>query len=100
MTNLDASTIAIISGILIPLVVGVISKTQASAGLKAILNAGLSALAGFLVVLVPDKPFSLKEAVVSIGTVWAIGVATYFGLWKPAGVTEAIQEKTSGFGIG
>ena len=101
MTADDATLIATLCGVLIPLLVGLLTKLQAAAGVKAFLNAGLSGLSGVLATIVPDTgPWEWKTFLMKWATVWVVSIATYYGLWKPAGVAPAVQESTAGVGIG
>ena len=45
MNYSDLTLIALLSGVIVPLLVGVVTKLSASSGVKATLNAGLTALA-------------------------------------------------------
>lgn len=95
----DTQVIAMISGVLIPILVALLIKVQASAKLKAVANAFLSGVAGALATVIPGdwqwKPF----AVAALST-WAVSVATYYGLWKPTGATQAAAKATGDVGIG
>jgi hypothetical protein len=100
MEATDATLIAVVSGVVIPLLVGVITKLQASPAVKAVVHAMLAALAGALATIVPDVPWDWEEFIVDWATAWVVGVATYFGLWKPTAVAQRVQEATARFGIG
>lgn len=99
---LDAQTISLLCGLAIPLLVGLLTKVNAADGLKAVLNALLSALAGVLAAFTqtglaePD----LKTVVVSVLSTWVVSVATYYGVWKPTGVAGTVAAKTPRFGFG
>lgn len=99
---LDAQTISLLVGIVIPLVVGLLSKIHASSGLKAVINAALSAIAGALAAYA-STGFSAtdwKTLVTSIVTTWVVSVATYYGVYKPTGVAGSVIAKTRNFGLG
>jgi hypothetical protein len=99
--KLDPRLLQIGSGILIPLVVGFITKVHAPKWLKAVLNLVLSAIAG-----------ALSTALASNGNVllstWALGIiqtfvtsiVSYYGLWKPSGAAAAVQGVAPDSGIG
>ena len=100
---LDAQTISFLCGIVIPLIVGVLTKINASDGLKAVVNALLSALAGALATFTQTgltSDVDWKTLVISILSVWVVSVATYYGIWKPTGVAGTVNVKTGNFGIG
>lgn len=95
----STQVITVLSGLVIPLLVGVLAKLEASSTVKAVLNFGLSALAGALGELTGDA-FVWADFVMAFGLTWATSVATYYGLWKPTGTSEAVQVKTAGVGVG
>lgn len=99
--ELDVQAISMLTGVLIPLAVGVLTRIEASRGLKAVLNAGLSAVSGALVtVSLNSGNLVWKEFVIAVASTWIVSVATHYGLYSPTGTTEAVQNKTSGFGLG
>lgn len=97
---LDAQTISLLVGLVIPLLVGLLSKINASSGLKAVMNAFFSALAGALATVTTVDSASLREFVIAILSTWVVSVATYYGIWKPTGVAGTVAVSTRGFGIG
>lgn len=99
-TLLDAQTIALLSGVVIPLLVGLVSKLNASSGLKAIINAFLSAVAGTLATVTQVTAPQVRDFVIAILSTWVVSVATYYGVYKPTGVAGTVAEKTAGFGLG
>ncbi len=99
--NLDIPTLNLIFGVVIPLLVGLVTRLNASGGVKAVLNAGLSALAGVVSVWIElDGSLVLKTALISFLSTWGISILTYYGLYKPTGVTASLQSATARFGIG
>lgn len=96
---LDAQFVSLLIGTVIPLVVGLLTKLNASSGVKAVTNALLAALTGFLTEAGSDE-FVLGTAVVTVLMTWAVSVATYYGLYKPTGASQAVQRSTSKFGVG
>jgi hypothetical protein len=101
MTPNDATLISLLAGVLIPLLVGLLTKLEAPSGVKAVMNAALSALSGALATIAPDgSGFSWKPFLVFWATTWVVSIATYAGLWKPTGVAPAVQRSTGSVGIG
>lgn len=98
---LDAQMVSMIVGLVIPLAVGLLSKIDASSGLKAVLNALLSAVAGALAAFSQDGFFAsdLQTVLSAILTTWVVSVATYYGVWKPTGVAGTVIDKTRNFGL-
>lgn len=99
MTASDAGLLATLAGVLVPLLVGIVTKTAAPAGLKAMVNAALTALGGLVATIVPGE-FAWHPFLASWATAWVVSVATYYGLWKPTGVAPAIQQSTGTIGLG
>lgn len=100
---LDAQTISFLCGVLIPLLVGVLTKVNASSGLKAVVNALLSALAGALAAFTQTGltgDVDWKTLILSMLSTWIVSVATYYGIWKPTGVAGTVNVKTGRFGVG
>jgi hypothetical protein len=95
----DTQLIALVCGIIIPILVGVLAKSTAAAGLKAILNAMMSGLGGLIATVVPGS-FQWKPFLVAVASTWVVSIATHFGLYKPVGVSAAVQSSTGNFGLG
>lgn len=95
----DLTLLALLSGVIIPLLVGFLTKLNASSGVKAILNFGLSAATAALA-LVNEADFEWRPFLVNWALTWVVSIATYYGLWKPTGTSGAVQESTADFGIG
>lgn len=95
----DTQLLALLAGVLVPLLVGVLTKISAPSGLKAILNAALSALGAALAQIVPGH-FVFKAFLIVWATTWVVSVATHYGLYKPTGVSQAVQSSTATVGIG
>lgn len=97
---LNTQVLSILLGVVIPILVGLVTNHTASSGLKAILNAGLSILAGLLNAAFQADGIITREAVLAAAMTWVVSIATYYGLYRPTGIAEAVQKKTAGFGIG
>ena len=99
MNYSDLTLLTLLSGVIVPLLVGVLSKINASSVVKSVLNLGLTAAASLLAVA-NQTDFDWKVFVVNWSIAWVVSVATYYGFYKPSGVSGAVQEKTAGFGVG
>jgi len=80
---------------ILPILVGLVTKTETSAARKAIFLASIALVAGLasqlLAALQAGIPFDLFAALVQgVGT-FAVAVALHYGLWKPTGVAAAAQ---------
>jgi len=96
----DTQLISVVGGVVVPILVGVVTKLRASSGLKSILNAALSAITGAVGAGQVEDGWSFKVFVVSWAITFAISIASYYGLYKPTGIAPAMQERTAGFGLG
>jgi hypothetical protein len=103
-TTIHPSTqlIAILVGIVLPLVTGVVTKLGAGSAVKAVANAVLAVVTGVLVSLAsePEKGLALYDTLYAIALAAVSSWASYAGLWKPTGTAGALQQGTANFGIG
>ena len=84
--HINDQTLALLSGVVIPLAVGAVTKITASRRLQDILNALLSAIAGAVTTAVQAKGNIVSQTcLLNIGIAWVSSVATYYGLWEPPG---------------
>jgi hypothetical protein len=92
MFTLDPTVVATITGVLLPLLVGLVTKAAAPPKVKAIVNIVASAAAalllnalnanGYAVVSGPMLATWLQQTV--------IAVAAYLGVWKPLDATSRL----------
>lgn len=98
--QLDVQTLTIL-GWMIPLVVGVVTKKWANAGVKAVTNLALSAVVGGIAVATEaNGHVMLKTWLFNIVATFLQSIVAYYGLWKPTGAAPALQEATASFGLG
>lgn len=95
----DVQFLTFLVGTVVPIVVGVLAHSRASAALKGFLNLTLSALAGVVIVLIARD--GVWTAAVGVGAfyAWVASVGTYFGFLKPAGIAAAVAKAVPG-GVG
>jgi len=88
LIHLDAVAVSILVGTVLPLAVGLLTKLRASSGVKAVLLALLTALAGLITTatLADGSAVISWELALNAGLAWVTGVATHYGLWKATGV--------------
>jgi hypothetical protein len=98
----DATSVARLLGLVIPLLVGVLTKRYATSGVKAVVNVALSAFTGSVGYLVAANghDYNFAGFVNSFLSVMLVSMASYYGLWKPTGVAGTVAVKTAKFGIG
>lgn len=97
--EIDVLTVARLCGLLVPLLVGVITKRYASDGLKGVLNLLLSAVSASVgTVLAANHPgdLSIADFFNSIVNAFVTSIITYYGFWKPTGIAGTVAEKTKG----
>jgi hypothetical protein len=97
--QLTPQVVAIIAGVVIPILTGLVTKLGTSSKTKAVIAFALSAIAGALAPVIANGDFVAQTFLISAATVWVIATATYFGFYQPTGTTDAVQAKTQNFGI-
>jgi len=95
----DMTLYALLTGVIVPLLVGFLTKINASAAVKATLNLGLVAL-GTALVTFNQIDWDWKAFAINFGVGWAVAVATYYGFYKPSGVAEKVAQVAPTFGVG
>lgn len=96
--NIDVPTLSLIVGTVIPLLVGVVTKEVASSAVKGVLNALLSSIAGALtVVIAANGEWVINDIVHGALATFIASIATYYGLWKPTGISASVNANTPGF---
>jgi hypothetical protein len=95
----DTQLISMLSGVVIPILVAVVTKMSAGSHVKAIANAFLCAVSGALATVIPGAWDWASFGIAALST-WAVSVASHYGLWKPTGASGTVQTATAGVGIG
>jgi len=98
---LTASLVTLIAPLL-PLVVDAVAKSNESPAFKSLMLAGLGAVATVLEAAVIDGDTAVLSTEVLARTlvVFAIAIASFFGLLKPTGISDAVENRTASFGVG
>lgn len=85
----------LVVGIILPILVGLVTKTVTNAGAKAALLMFLTAVNGLLSeyirVLAQGGSYDWSTALYTWGGSFAIAVAVHFGFYKPVGTTAWAQ---------
>lgn len=100
--DLTGWELAAIVGVVLPLVVGIVTKIHAPSGVKAFLLLTLTVLSTPLQLLVSD---AASMGGVHLGNeffrqlvmTWLVAVGTYYGLYKP---TDVATKLLPGLGVG
>jgi hypothetical protein len=81
--------------VLLPVLVGLVTKASTSGSVKAVLLAALSAVTGVSSALIQandsGQGVDLYPLALSAVSVFVVAVATHYGLWKPTEVSAAAQ---------
>lgn len=78
--------------LLLPILVGLVTKASWSGGLKAVLLLAFSAATAIISnLLAVNGPTDVGPMVTSVITTFVIAVAVHFGFWKPTDVSTTVQ---------
>jgi hypothetical protein len=87
--------LTLVVAILLPLLVGLVTKLETSSARRTVWLAALSAVFGLLsellTALQANEAFDLDSALLNWLGIFVISVASYFGAWKPLGTAQAAQ---------
>jgi hypothetical protein len=97
--NQDTQLLTVVTGAAVPLLVGLITKSSASAGLKAFTNLILTAIGTALALIIPVG-FEWKPFFIQWFQAFAISAGTYYGFYKPSGIAPAVNNSTGNVGLG
>jgi len=87
-----AQVLSLLVGIVLPILVGIVTKTTTHPGMKAVLLALLSAVSGLLSeYMAGGAGFNWATAAITWLGTFMVAVATHFGFWRPTGITAAVQ---------
>lgn len=95
----DMTLLALLTGVIVPLLVGLLTKLNASSSVKAFVNLGLTAL-GSALATVNDAAFDWKVFAINFGVAWAVSVGSYYGFYKPTGTADKVAAIAPEVGVG
>ncbi len=101
--TIDPMHLSIISGAVIPILTGVITKLGSSTTVKAVTALALSVVVGALSQIVTlDGVVDVESVAEAAGMAFLANLSMYLGAFKPIGKTEQVplQLVTENFGIG
>ncbi|MFB7440265.1 hypothetical protein ACFC01_18210 [Streptomyces mirabilis] len=86
--------LGLLTSVVLPVLVGLVTTRVTSAGLKAVLLLALSTASGFVVEYAGphDAGYSVGTAAVLALVSFGTGVLSHFGFWKPVGVSGRVQD--------
>jgi len=89
--------LGLLISVVLPVLVGLVTKRVTHPGVKAVLLLALSTLNGFLVELAhPGPDYDIATAAILSLVAFATGVLAHFGLWRPTGVSDKAQAALGG----
>jgi hypothetical protein len=104
MIQVDVAALTFVVSTLIPVLTALVTKAHAHSGVKAVITALLSAVAGAATIAIAHEgQVDPGHVAVSIAVAWFTAVTTHFGLLKPVGVTGglgAVAQSTRRIGVG
>jgi small basic protein len=84
--------LTLVATLLLPILVGLVTKVSNSSALKAVLLLALSALTSLVSgLLAVDGTTDIGPLVTATVTTFVIAVAVHYGFWKPTAVTATVQ---------
>lgn len=88
--------LGVLSGTVLPLLVGLVTTRVTHSGVKAVLLAALSAVAGLLSELVnavnSGTTYDIGAGLIVALSAFLVGVGIHTGLYKPTEVSKTLQE--------
>lgn len=93
--NLPAAYwLGLLTSVVLPVLVGLVTTRVTNAGIKAVLLLALSTATGFVTEYAGphDAGYSVGTAAVLALVAFATGVLSHFGFWKPVGVSARAQD--------
>lgn len=92
--------IGLVVSVVLPLLVGLVTKYATNGRIKALLLAGLSAVTGLFTelgnALTNETPYNLGMGLVFALAAFIVGVGMHYGLYKPTGAATAAQKALGG----
>lgn len=91
-----ALILGLVVSTILPLLVGLVTKTVTSPSVKAVLLAALAAVTGLgtelLASINAGTTYDLGTGLVLALTSFVVAVGLHYGIWKPTGTSHALQE--------
>ena len=87
-----AQILSLFVGVVLPLLVGYVTKASWGGGVRAIALAFLSAVSGFLsTALEAGVGFDWRTTLLTVLGTFLVAVGTHFGFWRPVGASERLK---------
>jgi hypothetical protein len=90
------AVLQIVIAFVLPVLVGVVTKTTTNSTLKVVLLGALALVTAFLTqwldASIAGETFDAAQALLSGLLTWGVAIAAHLGIWKPTGVTQRAQD--------
>ena len=90
-----AQVISLFIGVILPLLVGLVTKWETAPGFRAVLLLLLSAVSAFatefLASMNTGTAFDVGATLLSVLGTFLVGVGMHFGIWKATGASDAVK---------
>lgn len=101
VVTLDVSLLALLSGFIVPILTAIVTTKWSASALKAVVTAVLAVLAGSIAVWIEHAGHAdISQFGMAAFEAAIVAWASYYGFWKPTGITPGLQSATASFGIG
>lgn len=87
---------ALLIGVILPLIVGLVTKRYQSSRLKAVLLLGMSALTAFITEWANSVNFVWQQALLTMLLTFGSGIVSLYGFLRPTGLADAAQNALGG----
>lgn len=95
-----AQVLTLVIGTVLPLLAGLLTRANASAGVRALVLLVLAAISSFLTAWLDavnnNTALDIGATLLAVLGTFLVGVGTHFGLWRALGASEAVK-RTGGF---
>jgi len=97
--TIDITILQVAVTFILPLIVGVVTKTVTSPGIKFVTLAVLATLTGLAATALSAGGLVVGGVAVQAFLTLGISVASYYGVWKPTGVAAQVSTNTDSFSV-
>lgn len=95
--TLSAGWITLVSGLVIPLITGIVTKMEASVATKSVVTVILSAAAGIAATVVNNGGVLTTDTLLNAAVTWGLALAAFYGLYSPFN-TDSVLLPMKGIG--
>lgn len=83
LLSISPVILAVLAGTVVPILNGILLKTNASSGVGAVLNLVTTAVITVVNFVLTQPTFDVSTVVILFVTTFATAITSYYGLWKP-----------------